>query len=623
MQYLSLENVSRSYGEKILFKNVNLSVSKGEKIALIAKNGSGKTTLLKVIAGEEGTEGENSKILFAKGVRTAYLKQDPQFDPKATVLDTVFDSENEAILAIRDYEQAVLNNDETLLHQAVTKLDDLKSWDLEAKIKEILSKLLLSDLNQMTGQMSGGQKKRLALAKILIDEPDFLILDEPTNHLDIEMIEWLERYLQQPNLTLFMVTHDRYFLDAVCNEIIELDNGNIFLYRGNYTQYLEKKEARMLNEAANLEKTKKLYTKELDWMRRQPQARTTKAKSRIDDFYEIKEKAQTRLNTDDVQINIQASRLGSKILEAHNVSKSFGDKKILDGFTYKFKKGERVGIVGPNGTGKSTILKILTQQMSPDSGKIVAGDTIVFGYYTQDGLIVNEDKMVIDVIRDIAEYIPLEKGQKMSAESLLEKFLFPRSQQRVYVSQLSGGEKRRLYLLTILMKNPNFLILDEPTNDLDILTLNVLEDYLLDFPGCVIIVTHDRYFMDKLIDHLFVLEGDGQLKDFNGSYSEYREQKKAIEKEKPKEDLGFLTTPEIINTGDKPKMSFEQRKEFNRLEKEIKKLEEQKTEIIQKFDDPSLSPQKIMEWSDKLAAIQTQIEEKELKWFELAELVGE
>lgn len=621
MQYLSLENVSRSYGEKVLFKNVNLSITKGDKIALVAKNGSGKTTLLKVIAGEEGSDGENAKINISKEIKISILKQDPTFDPNATVLEMIFDSENEAIIAVRDYEKALQINDEALLQQCVTRLEDLKAWDLESKIHEILHKLLLTDMDQKTGQMSGGQKKRLALAKILIEEPDFLILDEPTNHLDMEMIEWLENFLQQPNLTLFMVTHDRYFLERVCNEIIELDNGNTYIYRGNYSQYLEKREARLLNDAVTLEKTKKLFSKELEWMRRQPQARSTKAKSRIDDFYDIKEKAQVRLQNDDMKIMVQASRLGSKILEAHSLVKSFGDKKILDGFTYKFKKGERIGIVGQNGTGKSTFLKLLTQEIKPDGGKIVVGDTIVFGYYTQDGLVLNEDKMVIDVIRDIAEFIPLDKGQKISAESMLERFLFPRSQQRVYVSQLSGGEKRRLYLLTILMKNPNFLILDEPTNDLDIITLNVLEDYLSDFPGCIIIVTHDRYFMDKLVDHLFILEGNARIRDYNGTYSEYRALKKVEDREKPKEEKVLDIEVVDLPADNKSKATFEQRKDFARLEKEIKKLEEKKAEITSLFDDASLSPQKIMELSKELDKVNEQIVEKEEKWFELADLM--
>ncbi|HMR88405.1 MAG TPA: ABC-F family ATP-binding cassette domain-containing protein, partial [Saprospiraceae bacterium] len=574
----------------------------------------------KVIGGEEGSDGENAKIIISKEIKTSILTQDPAFDPNATVLETIFDSDNEAIIAVRDYEKALLMNDDALLQKCVTRLEDLKAWDLESKIHEILHKLLLTDMDQKTGQMSGGQKKRLALAKILIEEPDFLILDEPTNHLDMEMIEWLETFLQQPNLTLFMVTHDRYFLERVCNEIIELENGNTYMYRGNYSQYLEKREARLLNDAANLEKTKKLFSKELEWMRRQPQARSTKAKSRIDDFYEIKEKASVRLNNDDMKINIQASRLGSKILEAHSIVKNFGDKKILDGFTYKFKKGERIGIVGQNGTGKSTFLKLLTQDIKPDGGKIVVGDTIVFGYYTQDGLVLNEDKTVIDVIRDIAEYIPLDKGQKISAESMLERFLFPRSQQRVYVSQLSGGEKRRLYLLTILMKNPNFLILDEPTNDLDIITLNVLEEYLSDFPGCLIIVTHDRYFMDKLVDHLFILEGNAVLRDYNGTYSDYRELKKAEDRDKSKVDKSPIEIVEIKEE-EKSKATFEQRKDFARIEKEIKKLEEKKAEITSKFDDASLSPEKIMELSKELDNIQSQLEEKEEKWMELADLM--
>ncbi|MCZ2100566.1 MAG: ABC-F family ATP-binding cassette domain-containing protein [Chitinophagales bacterium] len=619
MQYLLLENVSRSYGDKVLFKNVNLSISKGDKIALVAKNGSGKTTLLKVISGEEGSDGEHAKIIISKEIRTSMLLQDPILDDDVTVLEACFDSDNEAIIAVRDYERAINLGDEVTMQKCMTRIEDLKAWDLESRIHEILDKLKLSNLEQKVGQMSGGQKKRLALAKILIEEPDFLILDEPTNHLDIDMIEWLENYLQQPNLTLFMVTHDRYFLERVCNEIIELENGTLFTYRGNYSDYLEKREARKLNDAINHEKTKKLFNKELEWMRRQPQARTTKAKSRIDDFYEIKEKALTKTDNSELKINIAASRLGSKILEAHSISKHFKDKKILNSFTYKFKRGERIGLVGPNGTGKSTILKLLTQQIQPDSGKIVVGDTIVFGYYTQDGLVVNEDKMVIDVIRDIADYIPLENGQKLSAESLLERFLFPRPQQRVLVSQLSGGEKRRLYLLTILMKNPNFLILDEPTNDLDILTLNVLEEYLLDFAGCLIIVTHDRYFMDKLVDHLFVLEGDGNIKDYNGTYSEYRAWKK--ESVKIQQDLKNDDSQEQTKEESKGKISFEQRKEVAKLEKEIKKLEEKRLELTSKFDDITLSPEKIMEYSKELDQVNAQLEEKEEKWFELSEML--
>jgi ATP-binding cassette subfamily F protein uup len=615
MQYLLLENVSRSYGEKVLFKNVNLSISKGERIALVAKNGSGKSTLLRVIAGMEGTEGENAKVFISKEIRTAFLNQDPFFDKGVTVIEAVFDSVNPVVLAVRDHERALQTEDAEALEHSVSRLDDLKAWDAEARIKEILDKLKIRDFNQVVDEMSGGQKKRLALAKILIDEPDFLILDEPTNHLDLEMIEWLENYLQNPSITLFMVTHDRYFLDNVCNEIVELENGNFYIYRGNYSSYLEKKDARIQNEAANYEKTKKLYSRELEWMRRQPQARSTKAKSRIDDFYEIKDKVSNKPKQDEVTIQIQAARLGSKILELHQISKKYGDKIILEPFSYKFKPGERIGIIGPNGTGKSSFLKLITNQIKPDTGKVVVGDTVVFGYYSQDGLYVNEDKMVIDVIRDIAEFIPLEKGFKLTAEALLERFLFPRPQQRVFVSQLSGGEKRRLYLLTVLMKNPNFLILDEPTNDLDILTLNVLQDYLMDYPGCLIIVTHDRYFMDNMVDHIFILEGEGKVKDYNGSYSEYIFEKKQKKETISKETNTVTQTAEPTVS----KLSYEQRKELNRLEKEIEKLEEKKVEITKKFDDPGLGHEEIMKWSAELEKLQQQLEEKEMRWMELVE----
>lgn len=615
MQYLVLENVSRSYGDKILFKNINLSVSKGDKIALVAKNGSGKTTLLKIIAGEEGSDGETSKITISKDIRTVVLKQNPDFNPEDNAIDAIFYSDNLALNAIRQYGLALQTNDDVKAQHFMSQLDDLKAWDMEYKVHEILNKLKITDLSQPVKTMSGGQQKRLALAKILIEEPDFLILDEPTNHLDIEMIEWLENYLKSSQLTLFMVTHDRYFLDNVCNEIIELDNGQLFIYRGNYSQYLEKRELRKENDAAQLEKTQKLYSRELEWMRRQPQARTTKAKSRIDDFYELKEKALIKNEDSSIRIMIEPVRLGSKILEAHSITKSFGSHKIIQNFSYKFKKGERVGIVGPNGTGKSTFLKILTQQIPPDQGKIVVGDTTNFGYYTQDGISVSEDKTIIDVIRDIAEYIPLAKGYKLTAESLLERFLFPRSQQRVKVSQLSGGEKRRLFLLTVLMKNPNFLILDEPTNDLDIMTLNILEDYLMDFPGCLIIVTHDRYFMDKLVDHIFVLEGDGVVRDYNGSYSEYRtehsESKQATQTkdfEKPQEE-------------NKGKATYEQRKEFVKIEREIIKLEQQKEEVTAQFLNPSMESERLIELTKKLELIKEMIEEKELKWVELSNLM--
>ena len=622
MQYLLLENINKSFGEKVLFDDINLSITKGDKIALIAKNGSGKTTLLKVIAGTEGIEGENAKIQTAKGIEIAYLEQEPYFHPDASVLDAVLESDHPSIQAIRVYEEALQTGDNAALEEAIVKIEDLKAWDVEHRMREILSKLNITDLKQKVGQLSGGQKKRIALAKIILRNPDFLILDEPTNHLDIDMIEWLENYLESSQLTIFMVTHDRYFLERVCNTIIELDRGNVYPYKGNYSNYLEKKDARMANESVVLDKTQKLFKKELQWIRRQPKARSTKAKSRVDDFQDIKQRAHQKLDDDEMTIHIKSARMGSKILEAHGLTKSFGDKHIIKLFNYKFKKGERVGIVGPNGAGKSTVLKLLTGELKPDGGKVVVGDTIVFGYYTQSGMNLKDDKRVIEVVRDIAEYIPLEKGQKLTAESLLERFLFPRAQQRVYVSQLSGGERRRLYLLTILMSNPNFLILDEPTNDLDVLTLNVLENFLMDFPGCLIIVSHDRYFTDKLVQHLFILDGEGGVKDYNGNYSKYRADKLIEIREQQRVDREKRKAEEVkvypVEQAAK-QLSHEERKAIKRLEKAIEKLEERKKTITLKFADAEITPDQIAEMSKEIAEVKSQIVEKEEEWFMLSE----
>ena len=622
MQYLLLENINKSFGEKVLFDDINLSITKGDKIALIAKNGSGKTTLLKVIAGTEGIEGENAKIQTAKGIEIAYLEQEPYFHPDASVLDAVLESDHPSIQAIRVYEESLQTGDNAALEEAIVKIEDLKAWDVEHRMREILSKLNITDLKQKVGQLSGGQKKRIALAKIILRNPDFLILDEPTNHLDIDMIEWLENYLESSQLTIFMVTHDRYFLERVCNTIIELDRGNVYPYKGNYSNYLEKKDARMANESVVLDKTQKLFKKELQWIRRQPKARSTKAKSRVDDFQDIKQRAHQKLDDDEMTIHIKSARMGSKILEAHGLTKSFGDKHIIKLFNYKFKKGERVGIVGPNGAGKSTVLKLLTGELKPDGGKVVVGDTIVFGYYTQSGMNLKDDKRVIEVVRDIAEYIPLEKGQKLTAESLLEKFLFPRAQQRVYVSQLSGGERRRLYLLTILMSNPNFLILDEPTNDLDVLTLNVLENFLMDFPGCLIIVSHDRYFTDKLVQHLFILDGEGGVKDYNGNYSKYRADKLIEIREQQRVDREKRKAEEVkVNPVEQAakQLSHEERKAIKRLEKAIEKLEERKKTITLKFADAEITPDQIAEMSKEIAEVKSQIVEKEEEWFMLSE----
>lgn len=621
MNYLTLENVTKTYGEKTLFNNITLHIDKGQKIALVAKNGTGKSTLLRVLSGLEGSEGEGSEIIIRKDIRTGILNQEPDLNPNHTILEAVFASDSPQMQAIRAYEYALLRPENTEnLEKAMQQMDVFKAWDIESRVKEVLSKLKITELGQTIRTLSGGQRKRIALAQLLIEEPDFLILDEPTNHLDLDMIEWLEEYLQQPRLTLFMVTHDRYFLDRVCDSIIELDGGQLFRYKGNYSEYLEKKAIRNEIDAVTLDKNKKLFEKELEWIRRQPQARGTKAKSRIDAFYDLKEATSKKLDTDKVQLDIKMEWLGSKIVELHNVGKSYGDKKILENFNYKFRRKERVGVVGPNGSGKSTLIRLLTGEENPDVGKVVIGDTIVFGNYQQDGIILKEDKRVIEVIQDIAEYIPLEKGLKITASAMLERFLFSKAQQQVYVSQLSGGERRRLYLLTILMKNPNFLILDEPTNDLDILTLNVLESFLMDYPGCLLVVTHDRYFMDKLVEHLFIFEGDGKIKDYNGQYSDYRANQKELDAEKSKAEKPLEKQDSSENN--KITLSHEEQKELKRVEKEIEKLEQKKTEISDKFNDVSLSPELIAKYSKELSELTNQIEEREMRWMELVEKAG-
>lgn len=622
MNFLTIENASKSYGEKVLFDKISLHIAKGQKIALVAKNGSGKTTLLRVIAGEEAVEGENAHFLLNKNVRVGFLKQEPFFSPSDTVLEAALDIDNEQVKAIKNYELALLKDDQDKIHTTLAKVEDLKAWNIESKIKEILGKLNLHNLAQTVNTLSGGQKKRLALAKLLIEAPDFLILDEPTNHLDIDMIEWLEGYLQTASLTLFMVTHDRYFLERVCTEIVELDQGNLYLYKGNYTDYLIKRTARILNENTVLEKTKKLFKKELTWINRQPKARGTKAKSRVDKFDGIKQAAHKKRDDSLLDIQIQPQRLGSKILEAHDVSLSFGDLDIVKNFSYKIKKGEKIGVAGPNGVGKTSFIKLLVGDNKPTLGKIVKGETVVFGHYAQDGLQLTEDKRVIDVIRDIAEFLPLQNGSKLTAPQLLERFLFPRPQQQVFVSQLSGGEKRRLHLLAVLMDNPNFLILDEPTNDLDIITLNILEEYLESFAGCVLIVSHDRYFMDKIVDHLFVLEGEGRVKDFNGTYSEYKrsynQEKYTATAEQKKQKSIEEATPAVEEEKKRSLTYFEQ-KEYKKLDGDIENLEKEKTSISEKFNDPGLSNDDIVALSVKLGEIKNQLEEKENRWLELSE----
>tara|TARA_R110002012_G_scaffold6723_13_gene32099 strand:- start:6892 stop:8772 length:1881 start_codon:yes stop_codon:yes gene_type:complete len=621
MNLLTVENISKSFGELSLFSNISFGINKDQKIALIAKNGSGKTSILNILSGKDSSD--SGQINSRKGIRISFLEQEPELDPKLTVEETIFASDNEVLKVIQNYEHALLDPEDADAYQkAFEAMERYDAWDFETQYKQILFKLKLEDLDVKVGLLSGGQKKRLALANALINRPDLLILDEPTNHLDLEMIEWLEQYFAKENMTLFMVTHDRYFLERVCNEIIELDNGQLYSYKGNYSYYLEKKEARIEQEAVEQHKSKILFKKELDWMRRQPKARTTKSKSRIDDFHTIKEKASQRRKEHEVQLEINMERMGSKIVELHKISKSFPNKPILDQFEYNFLKGERIGIIGKNGTGKSTFLNILSGTVQPDSGKVIIGETIKFGYYTQKGITIKEGQKVIDVIREFGDYIPLMKGKQISAQQLLERFLFDRKKQYDFVEKLSGGERKRLYLCTVLIQNPNFLILDEPTNDLDIVTLNILESFLLDFPGCLLVVSHDRYFMDKIVDHLFVFRGNSEIEDFPGNYSDFRTyedsniQEIKASKEKANEVKNTKNSWKEEETG--KKLSFLEQKEHKQLEKEIKKLESQKVEIQNKFTDSTLSGDEISKLSIQLKEITDAIEEKTERWFELS-----
>lgn len=619
MNYLTVENISKAFGDRLLFRDITFYVNQGDKIALIAKNGAGKTSLLNIVAGTESPD--NGKYWLHPHIRTVFLKQEPDLEENVSVFDAVYDSHNPVMQAIAAYEQSLLNHtDENAMQIAISELDRLDAWNYEAKVKQILSVLEVNYLDRKIKSLSGGQRKRVALAKVLIDEPDFLILDEPTNHLDLEMIEWLQDYLSKSKITLLTVTHDRYFLDAVCNQILELDRGTLHKYQGSYTQFLEKKADREINMAIVLDKTKQLYKKELEWMRRQPQARGTKAKSRIDEFYDIEDKAKQKILDEQVQLDIQMTRLGGKILELHNLSKSYEGHTLFKNFDYKFAQKDRVGIIGRNGTGKSTLLDIMAELNEPDSGKVVHGDTLSIGYYNQKGMKLKEDKRAIDVVKDFAEYIPMNGGKKLSAGQLMERFLFDGPKQQTFVSKLSGGEKRRLFLLTLLIKNPNFLILDEPTNDLDIMTLQVLEEFLQHFPGVVVVVSHDRYFMDKIVEHVFVLGEGDQIRDFPGNYTDYRNAREAelkVEKTAAQGQKSEQKT-EVKN---KSIASQEERKEFKKIEKQIQKLEEDKAKITNLFNSPDVSPDKISEMSKQLNLIAAELEEKEMRWLELSEIM--
>ena len=617
MNLLSVEGVGKTYQDRPIFENISFGINQGQKIALIAKNGTGKTTLLKIIAGDDAPD--KGEVNQRKGTRIAYLAQEPVLNPIFTVEECILQSNSEIMQVIGRYEKALNNpQDEEAYQLAFEAMDQHQAWDFETQYKQILSKLKLDELQAKVGSLSGGQRKRIALAIVLLEKPDVLILDEPTNHLDLEMIEWLEAYFAKEKFTLLMVTHDRYFLERVCNEIIELDEGKLYTYKGNYSYYLDKRDARIIQEDVEAHKTKQSFKKELEWMRRQPKARTTKSKSRIEDFKVIKEKAHQRRQEHEVQLEINMERLGTKMIEMHKVGKAYGDKIILDQYDYTFQRNDRIGIIGKNGTGKSTFLNLITGTDHPTNGKIVLGETVKFGYYTQGGITIKEGQKVIDVIREFGEFIPLKKGRKISAQQLLERFLFDRKKQYDLVEKLSGGERKRLYLCTVLIQNPNFLILDEPTNDLDIVTLNVLESFLMDFPGCLIVVSHDRYFMDKIVDHLFVFRGDGFIEDFPGNYSDFRSyedsQPKLAEKEKSSGEKKEWKTPKTTaNT-----LSFSEQKEYNRLEKEIAQLETEKEGIEKQFMDTRLAPETITELSIQLNALTGTIEQKTERWFELS-----
>ncbi len=623
MNYLTVENLTKSYTEKVLFENITFYIDKGQKVAFIAQNGTGKTTLLRIIAGLEFPESGTTKI--HKDINLGYLGQDPKFKSGETILQAIYDSGKPVMQAIKEYEECMLHpEDGDRMQKAFELMDTTGAWDFEQRAKEILSLLQVGPLDRKVDVLSGGQQKRLALAKVLIDEPDFLIMDEPTNHLDLDMIEWLEEYLSRANMTILMVTHDRYFLEHVCNEIMELDRGVIYRSKGNYSWYLEKKGEREANETSSIGKAQNLMRKELEWMRRQPKARGTKSKSRIDAFYDLRDKANSGVDKDELNLHIKMNRMGGKILEMHHLSKSFGDLNVLEDFSYKFKEGERVGIVGRNGVGKTTFLDMIMGNEQPDSGKVVAGQTIVFGYYSQAGMKFDEGKRVIEIVKDIAEHIPVEKGKTISASQFLERFLFPPEQQYTPVAKLSGGEKRRLYLMTVLMKNPNFLILDEPTNDLDILTLNVLEDFLESYRGCLMMVSHDRHFMDKLVDHLFIFEGGGKVKDFNGNYSHYRAVQD-YELEQLRESKRNVAAKPAVVVETKPiekkKLSYKEKLEYEQLEADIAELEQKKTDLTEKLSSGKLSNNDVQNVSSDLTVVIRNIEMKTERWLYLADFI--
>ena len=631
MNYLSVENLSKAFGERKLFSNISFGIAQGQKIALVGINGAGKSTLMKIIMGQEIAD--TGQVALNQSVKIAYVHQNPVFESNLSIYQTIFDQSNSEILqvieayhkAMLDAERGVDNSDE--MSKLFEKMDALQAWDFEYQVKEVLGKLGLHDTELPVGNLSGGQRKRVALATAILEKPDLLLLDEPTNHLDLETIEWLEEYLSKANLALFMVTHDRYFLEKVTNEILELDQGKIHRYQGNYGYFLDKKAERMQIEDIEIEKAKSLYKKELDWIRRQPKARGTKAKYRVDAFEETKEKAFTKREERDIELTVSTQRLGNKILEIEKISKSFDDKTLVKDFSYIFKKKDRIGIIGPNGAGKTTFLKMITGLLDPDQGKVTAGQTTAFGYYRQEEDRFDEEKRLIDVVKDIAEVVVLDKGQTISVSQFLTQFGFPPKQQFTPIGKMSGGERRRLQLLLVLIKNPNFLILDEPTNDLDLMTLNILEEFLDTFPGCLIIVSHDRYFMDRLVEHLFVFEGEGVIRDFPGNYTDFREWDEdrklaGPEKKQEKELPSAASTPASSNSPAKVKASYKQKQEFKEINETIAKLEAEKAKITEQITIGTADVSQLLTWTNRLQAIDGELEELELSWLELSELDG-
>jgi len=625
LNYLSVENASKSFGELILFDRITFGVDEGQKVALIARNGAGKTTLLNIIDGKDTFD--NGNYYINRDIKIGYLEQDPQFDPALTLFQAVYGASGELMETVRNYELALHHHDTRKLEATTAQMDFHNAWDFDARIKQMLGILKLDDEEQRVGELSGGQVKRLALAVALINEPQFLILDEPTNHLDLDMIEWLEEYLLKSQITLLMVTHDRYFLDRICDVIIEIDEKTLYAYKGNYSAYLQKREERLQNKAQMAEKARNLMRTELEWMRRMPKARTTKAKYRIDAFYDLKKQSEYRRRDDRVEINVKTSRLGKKILQLENITKRFGDTVIFDRFSYTFSRGEKLGIIGRNGVGKTTFLNLITGLMAPDSGMMEPGETVVYGYYQQQGLEFKPGRRVIDILRDIAEVVTLGDGRQVTVSQFLNYFLFPPEMQYVQVEKLSGGEKRRLYLMTVLMRNPNFLILDEPTNDFDIVTLNVLEDYLLQFGGCLILVSHDRFFMDKLVDHLFIFEGEGAVYDFPGNYSDYRasqkmqviEARRSENRSRPSTNATASASASAPDKTARKKPGFKEKREFEQLTTEIDALEKEKTSIENQLSSGSLNPDELITQSKRIQEIITLLDQKTDRWLELSE----